>query len=728
MRIADASSRMVLRSHGGVVERALPRRTYLQGRIPGRPDSRALVIVGADGDLRGLVRQAGDVRALRAESTGPVLASVDTKRAAEPFRCGADSQRSPPPPAPASERGRIRAVPADGYLARVAFETDHEYFRLFDSADDAAAYAMDLVAFASTIYSNESSTRMALSTIHLWTDPSDPWDQSDTICTLFEFGKYWNDNRTDDRTVAHFLSGKRLGGGVAWLGTLCGSGFNVDTANAGCKGFDDAANYGGDYGVSASLSGNFDLSDPAAVWDIVVVSHEIGHNFDSPHTHCYAGIGGNAQPVDECYAGEDACYSGATSLPGPQGAGSGTIMSYCHLLSGGLSNIGLTLGLDHAYGVAPDRVPDRMMAAAIDAEATYPGCLTTELGAELSLSASDTRLVEGEELALSLLLDRPVDGDVVVDLVEDASLSGNLSNLAGHRIPSGTTRLDVILSTVDDSTYTGTRSGELSIDTVGSDAAIDIGVGTLPITVTDDEPPSVTLTAAGDRSEVTEGGSLDITVTLDRPTTVPVEVSLQPDAALDGRIADGLGPLTIPAGDESVRFSVAFADNGIDEPDLETAIAIGEVASGAQTFSGNPDRVAFTLLDNDAPPVVLTLALDRDSVGEDESLLATVSLNRPATVPLEASLAATSALAARISSGLEPQTIEPGATQATFVLRFIDDARFSQTELYGRVAIAELASETEAKIGIPAERLVRLIDDDAPPDSLVSASFEGISP
>jgi cysteine-rich repeat protein len=74
--------------------------------------------------------------------------------------------------------------------------------------------------------------------------------------------------------------------------------------------------------------------NPDDTWDVIVVTHEIGHNFGSVHTHCYV------PPLDMCYSGEPNCYSGPTSLP----SGGGTIMSYCHLLPGGVANINLTFG------------------------------------------------------------------------------------------------------------------------------------------------------------------------------------------------------------------------------------------------------------------------------------------------------------------------------------------------------------------------------------------------
>jgi hypothetical protein len=111
------------------------------------------------------------------------------------------------------------------------------------------------------------------------------------------------------------LSGRELGGGLAYIDVMCNG------ANS--------------YGLSANLAGAFPrpLQDGNEDnWDLIVVAHELGHNFCSPHTHCYD------PPVDLCYTEEESCAQGA------QVCQQGTIMSYCHLCPDGIANMDLTFG------------------------------------------------------------------------------------------------------------------------------------------------------------------------------------------------------------------------------------------------------------------------------------------------------------------------------------------------------------------------------------------------
>jgi len=267
--------------------------------------------------------------------------------------------------------------PGIDYQLTVAIETDYEFYQIFNNTNAEVNYITGLIGYLSSMYYNEISTFVLVGNISLWTTATDPWTATDSGCALMEVGKYWNDTQgAVNRAITHFLSGKNLGGGIAWKGVLCRSGFSIDISNYNCSfPYPVYSNYGGGYGVSGSLSGSFNPGNPQPIWDIVVTSHEIGHNFDSSHTHCYAGIGGNANPVDECYNGEAGCFSGTQTLPGPQGQGSGTIMSYCHLLGGGLSNIALNLGTNHPYGVQPQRVPSIMRSHVEQVAGINPQCI-----------------------------------------------------------------------------------------------------------------------------------------------------------------------------------------------------------------------------------------------------------------------------------------------------------------------------------------------------------------
>jgi hypothetical protein len=267
----------------------------------------------------------------------------------------------------------------------VAVETDYEFFAKFNDPTKATNYVGNLIGYASTLYTAELSTSLLVQSVSLWTSASDPWNQTTSMCGLMEFGRYWNVNKQGvSRTIAHFLSGKTTGGGVAWVGALCGGAFD---ASASCSGIPTDAPWGGGYGFTANIKGTFNITSPTVMWDILAVSHEIGHNFNSPHTHCYGGIGGNASPIDSCYVnecGNPGCACGTAALPGPAGGRSGTIMSYCHLTRNSYSDVALNFGTSHPYGVQPGREAARMNDYIRAVSASNPSCLALPAGAPLT--------------------------------------------------------------------------------------------------------------------------------------------------------------------------------------------------------------------------------------------------------------------------------------------------------------------------------------------------------
>jgi hypothetical protein len=385
-RVFAPDARIVVHGDAGTSTLPAPAHAYFRGTVAGRAGSRVMLTALVDGGLRGLIADAGRYwlaaqgpgeaqPALQEVSDHPALAA-----AARPFECGTDRL---PGASPEGLAGRPPAgdlpaaperAPDPNATVRVGVETDFEYYQLFGSVSAAVAYAGDLFAYASTYYTAEVNTDFWISHVSLWTTASDPWTQTTTLCGLAEFGKYWNLNMGQvSRTIAHFLSGKAAGGGIAWVGVLCASGFTVDISSWGCSLSPTTDLYGGAYGLSADLSGSFNIANPGVVWDIYVMSHEVGHNFNSAHTHCFN------PPVDQCWGSESGCYSGPPSLPcATPGAGCGTIMSYCHTISPGMGNISLTFGLNHPYGYQPWRVPVNVMRPYVaSVAASNPACLLT---------------------------------------------------------------------------------------------------------------------------------------------------------------------------------------------------------------------------------------------------------------------------------------------------------------------------------------------------------------
>ena len=119
---------------------------------------------------------------------------------------------------------------------------------------------------------------------------------------------------------------------------------------------------GGLGGVAVTIDGlcsqdNFSYSDvnfaynnvPTYSWTIMVITHEMGHLLGSPHTHACVW-NGDGTPIDNCGpssigpTGEGySCISDPPIIP--SSSVKGTIMSYCHLISG--------VGINLANGFGP---------------------------------------------------------------------------------------------------------------------------------------------------------------------------------------------------------------------------------------------------------------------------------------------------------------------------------------------------------------------------------------
>lgn len=315
--IFSPDARLVLGTDAGDVPLARPRLALLRGSVVGRADSHVFLSV-TPMMINGVVELDGRLFLL---SNGPYAAGLDavvyeparSPRGTFPgagYECHIDELA--PVVRSADEQPPVMLENGSGDAcsrADVAIETDWQFNNQLFSGDAsaAAAYAATLLAAMDDVYQRDFDTEIAISFLRIWDTRDDPWDAGNTSDQLNQFSNYWNANmRGVPRHLAHFLSGRGLGGGVAWLGVLCSPSLG--------------------YAVSANLGGSFPMplqDNHPSNWDPYVVAHEMGHNFGAPHTH------ETTPPIDGCGNGD--CT----------GASQGTIMSYCHLCSGGVGNIQL---------------------------------------------------------------------------------------------------------------------------------------------------------------------------------------------------------------------------------------------------------------------------------------------------------------------------------------------------------------------------------------------------
>ena len=237
------------------------------------------------------------------------------------------------------------------FRAKIAVDTDQYFYGHFGSVNAARNYLAALFAYVSAIFERDINTELLIGDVFFYTSAGDPYQYPTTAEErLSEVGELWRAHRPEsDRVLAaHFThrSVVRNFTGIAYLDAL------------------SSKRWG--YSVQSVLGEIPDSALPIA-YDARIFAHELGHNFSSPHTHCYGGLLGNELPVDACWNQEEMCWSGTASLPGQmslvggsEGERNGTIMSYCNELTGGASNLAGSFGRFHEYGVAPSRVSQKM--------------------------------------------------------------------------------------------------------------------------------------------------------------------------------------------------------------------------------------------------------------------------------------------------------------------------------------------------------------------------------
>lgn len=216
--------------------------------------------------------------------------------------------------------------------------TNKLYFNNFSSnLTNTQNYITGVFNQVATMYANEG-IKVELAATSVWTT-IDPYNTTSSSSGLNDFRSRWNlqgNNFTGDLAML-VDGGSTNNGGVAYLlSSICSRG--------------SAYAYSNVYGTYNTV--------PTYSWDVEVLTHEIGHNMGSHHTHwCgwMTGFNGACGAIDNCYTVETTttctgCLATTNTNPSAPTGFKGSVMSYCHLRSG----IGISLA--NGFGPLPQGV------------------------------------------------------------------------------------------------------------------------------------------------------------------------------------------------------------------------------------------------------------------------------------------------------------------------------------------------------------------------------------
>ena len=229
---------------------------------------------------------------------------------------------------------------------------------------------------------------------------------------------------------------------------------------------------------------------------------------------------------------------------------------------------------------------------------------------------------------------------VTVTASDDFTLSGNgrLTIVAGQTGSSA----PVTLTAVDDDTDAPDKVLTVSASAaLGPSAPVELGViqpDTVPLTISDDEPPPAVTLELSSPSAGENGGTATVKATLSHPSSEQTTVTVMADPVSPALVADFTlagSVLVIPAGAQETNgvATLTALDNGTDAPDKEVTIS-ATAENGkrpAPSLAGEPESLTLTIEDDEPPPAV-TLHLSQGTIGEDGgTATVTATLSHPSS-------------------------------------------------------------------------------------------------
>ncbi len=302
---------------------------YYQGIVKG-DDSSIVAFSFFNDDIVGVAStlELGNIVLGKAKNSEDFVSYSDSKLTGlNPFVCGVDEMKE-------NQKQKISFDPNSNAAKKAATQNcvriyyEVCYTPYTNNGSDTTTTTNWLTAIhnnIATLYNNDE-VRVALNEIFIWT-AQDPYTSTPSA----NLNSFRQNRQTFNGDLAHLVNAPSTTS-IAYLNSLCST-------------FKHAYS-----GISQTYN-----NVPVYSWTIQAMTHEMGHSLGSPHTHACAWNGNNTA-IDGC--GAQAGYSEGCTGPIPSSTVKGSIMSYCHLISG--------VGISFANGFGPQ--PAALIRSTVDSK------------------------------------------------------------------------------------------------------------------------------------------------------------------------------------------------------------------------------------------------------------------------------------------------------------------------------------------------------------------------
>ncbi len=283
------------------------------------------------------------------------------------------------------------------------------------------------------------------------------------------------------------------------------------------------------------------------------------------------------------------------------------------------------------------------------------------------------RAAEGAAAELRVVLDRDPQRSLSIPLAatgRGGATAGDWSGVpAAVTFEAGTTEAAFALAATDDDIDDDGESVEVAFGPLPERVSADPAAATATVAIVDDDDPEVTVSFAKAAHDAAEGGEVTVTVTLsavpERTVVIPITATGQ-NGATAGDWSVAPASVTFASGDTSKAFTVAAADDAVDDDGESVLLGFGDLPE--RVSAGTTAAAEVSIVDDDTAAVAASVSSLSVAEGGEETYTVELGSEPTAAVTVAAAVAggggvtaAPAALTFTASDWDSPQTVTVAA-------------------------------------------------------------------